>query len=239
MTRLILIAGLLLAAFPLAAAAGAAELEPPLAFSLDRPPAPTLDLFAFEDQGSAPARDDFLSSERHGGAETRDWPYKGFAITPYMSVYPLPIAYALGVDFAIPLAPYVSAVVRVEGHVGLLFSGWFFAHGARVNYDFSEKFGVYGEFGIRFGIGEFTVARLLEDFLPEELDAGIGTVSGFGWELQGGIETGGESVKFFVGLVTGSMSFNSTLNIFDVSIDLPSISIPYGGINLGIRIYVG
>jgi hypothetical protein len=174
-----------------------------------------------------------------GESRTKKWPYQGFGFSVYSSLYPVFFAAAQGGDAAIPFAPYFSAVFRAEGHAGILFTGAYFDHGPRFNYDFNDTFGVYAEATFRFGFGEFTVAEIVEDLLPKDVDAGIGKVSGMGFTLGGGIEVGGRNARFFVGIRYANIFFDSTLNLFDVDIDLPTITLTYFGFDLGIRFYVG
>ncbi|MBX3461055.1 MAG: hypothetical protein KF696_14000 [Planctomycetes bacterium] len=179
-------------------------------------------------------------TDRTGGEDFDNrWPWRGIEVSSYSGLFPVVLAASQAVDVGIPILPWVSVVTRIEGTVGLLFSGGIVGLGFRGHLDFSDTFGIYGEVMGRFGFGELTIARIFADMFREFIDAGVSTVSGFGFSLASGIEVGGRRAKFFAGLEYGALFIDGQAFVGNTRFDLPTITINYFGFQVGIRFYFG
>lgn len=176
---------------------------------------------------------------QRGGALKGSWPWDGIEISFYSGLYPVWLAASQILDVGVPFLPWFSVVAKAEVSAGLLFTGSIFDLGFRGHYNFSKTVGVYGEFTGRFGVGELTIAEIAEDFFEPVVDAGVDSISGFGFSLAGGVELGGRNVKFFAGLQYSALFVDTSLFVEDFTADLPTITISYFGFQLGMRFYIG
>lgn len=178
--------------------------------------------------------------EREGGQSFKDrWPWGGIEISAYSGLYPVFLAASQGIDVGIPFLPWFSAVFKAEATAGLLLTGGIFDFGVRGHYDFSKKFAVYGEITGRWGIGELTIAEILEDAFKEVIDAGVNHIAGFGIGLAAGIEIGGEHIRFIAGIHYSALFVDTSLFVDDYEFGLPTITINHFGFQVGMRFYLG
>lgn len=174
-----------------------------------------------------------------GGGFDQRWPWDGIEVSAYTGMFPVVLAVSQAVDVGIPVLPWVSAVLRVEGTAGLLFTGGIFDFGVRGHFNFSDRFGIYGEVMGRYGIGELTIAEIFEDFFQEYIDAGVDTVGGFGFSLAAGIEFGGRHMKFIAGVEYGALFIDGNAWVENIRFTLPTITVNYFGFQVGMRFYFG
>lgn len=177
--------------------------------------------------------------ESGGGGFDERWPWDGIELSAYTGMFPVVLAVSQAVDVGIPFLPWMSAVVRIEGTAGLLFTGGIFDFGVRGHFNFSDRFGIYGEVLGRYGIGEMTIAEVFEDLFQEYVDAGVDTVGGLGVSFSAGIEFGGRHMKFIAGVEYGALFIDGNAWVEDIEFSLPTITVNYFGFQVGMRFYFG
>lgn len=178
--------------------------------------------------------------EREGGQSFKDpWPWGGIELSAYSGLYPVFLAASQGIDVGIPFLPWVSAVFKAEATAGLLLTGGVFDFGVRTHFDLNRKFAIYGEITGRWGVGELTIAEILEDAFKEVVDAGVNHISGFGIGLAAGIEIGGERIRFIAGIHYSALFVDTSLFVDDDEFGLPTITINHFGFQVGMRFYLG
>lgn len=182
----------------------------------------------------------FSEIDRGGGPSFNDpWPWGGIEISVYSGLYPVFFAASQGIDVGIPALPWVSVVLKAEATAGLLLTGGIFDLGFRTHFELNKSIAVYGEVTGRWGVGELTIAELFEDFFKEVVDAGVDSIHGFGVGFAGGIELGGQHLRFFAGIHYSAIFVDTGAFVSNYRFDLPTITINHFGFQAGMRVYLG
>lgn len=152
------------------------------------------------------------------------WPYQGITIGAYTGVFPVLIAFSQGIEVGIPIVPVLSAVIRAEGALGAVANGFMFDVGPRVALPLNEIASVNLDLTMRVGSVRYDIG-----LFNDEDD--IGHATGWGPTSRAGIDIGGRNIRFFIDLAFAFFFFTAE--------DDRRISLPYLGVELGMRFYLG